>query len=114
MRAQGITPLVEGGRVYIPEEADWLDDWLAEMVAFPSVKHDDQVDSFVMLIDVLSRMVITGMKEFHAPIGDIVGKNGIQDLLFATQPLAADPKGWSGSGSFGAEIKDLKWNGWGL
>jgi predicted phage terminase large subunit-like protein len=117
MRMTSITPLVEAGRVYIPEEADWLDDWLSEMVAFPSVKNDDQADSFVILIDVLSRMVISGLKEFHAPIGELVGANGsgIKDLMFAGAPLAADPNGWSGKGGFQeAAGGGFKWNGWGM
>lgn len=112
MRAQSITPLIEGGRVFIPDEADWLDDWLAETSAFPSVKHDDQVDSFVMLMDVLSRMVVTGMKEFHEPIGNIVKDKGFSDLMFTGGALKADPKGWQGgSGGFGKASGS--WRGWG-
>lgn len=113
VRMNGITPLVEGGRVYIPEEADWLDDWLAEMVAFPSVKHDDQADSFVITMDVLSRMVVTGMKTFDAPIGDIVGGGKMESLLFGNQPLRSDPQGWQGSGGFSDAAKNVAWKGWG-
>ena len=115
-RAASVTPLVEGGRVFIPEEADWLEDWINELSAFPSSKNDDQVDSFVMLLDVMSRMVVVGMKEFSSPIGDLVGKNGLQDLLFAGQELRADPKGWGGGGgSFGGALEKPKaWAGWGL
>lgn len=115
LRATSITPIIEAGRVFIPEEAEWLDDWLAEASAFPSVKHDDQVDSFVMLVDVLSRMVVVGLKEFHAPIGDIVGKNGLQDLLFSNMPLRADPNGWKGGqGGFGQAAAGFRWRGWGM
>ncbi len=119
-RAASITPLVEGGRVFIPDEADWLEDWVNELSAFPSSKHDDQVDSFVMLVDVMSRMVVTGMKEFSTPIGDLVGKNGLQDLLFAGQELRSDPLGWAGSqNGFGNAAGGLdssfggQWRGWG-
>lgn len=113
LRMTSITPLIESGRVYIPEEADWLEDWLAELSAFPSVKHDDQADSFVIAVDVLSRMVITGMKEFSAPIGDLVSNGGFKDLLFAGQELKVDPEGWLGSGSFGKELEKVSWRGWG-
>ncbi|MGI8406015.1 MAG: phage terminase large subunit, partial [Thermomicrobiales bacterium] len=34
-RAEGVTPIVEGGRAFIPEQATWLDDWLTEHEAFP-------------------------------------------------------------------------------
>ena len=112
LRMTSVTPLIEGGRVFIPEEADWLDDWLAEMVAFPSVKNDDQADSFVITMDVLSRMVVTGYKEFHEPIGNIVKHKGFSDLMFTGMPLTADKSGWEGgSGGFG---KAVEWKGWGL
>jgi predicted phage terminase large subunit-like protein len=113
-RMTSITPLIEAGRVFIPEEADWLDDWLAEMVAFPSVKNDDQADSFVITTDVLSRMVVSGMKEFHAPIGEIMGPKGLKDSLFAGQELRADPAGWGGSGGFGKAVQGVDWKGWGM
>lgn len=58
-RVNAITPLIEGGRVHIPSEAPWLDDFLNEAVAFPAGEHDDQVDAFTMGVDVLSRQAIT-------------------------------------------------------
>jgi predicted phage terminase large subunit-like protein len=39
------TPVIEGGRVSIPEEAFWLANFHHELVTFPKGKHDDQVDS---------------------------------------------------------------------
>jgi predicted phage terminase large subunit-like protein len=112
-RANSITPLIEGGRVYIPEEADWLDDWLTEMQTFPSGKNDDQVDGFVILMDVLSRMVVNGMQEFNAPIGQLAsGKLG-SDLLFSNAPLRSDPNGWRGQGSFGTALGQMPWKNWG-
>lgn len=122
VRAQGITPLIEAGRVFIPEEAEWLDDWLSELSSFPSSKHDDQMDSLVIVLDVLSRMVVTGMKEFSAPIGDLVTQNGLRDLLFGGQELRSDPNGWQGSGGFAKSIAggsdafggSGQWKGWGM
>ena len=35
----------ETGQVHVPIEAPWLADWLAELLAFPNGRHDDQVDS---------------------------------------------------------------------
>lgn len=58
-RINGITPLIQGGRVWLPEKATWLDDFVEECVAFPSGKHDDQVDALSMAVDVLSRQTIT-------------------------------------------------------
>lgn len=35
----------EAGDVLLPHRADWLDDYVNELLAFPSGSHDDQVDS---------------------------------------------------------------------
>ena len=35
----------ESGQVFFPKEAPWLADLEAELFAFPSGRHDDQVDS---------------------------------------------------------------------
>jgi predicted phage terminase large subunit-like protein len=47
-RAEGITPIVEGGRAFIPQAAPWLADWLEEHQKFPNGKNDDQVDTSVI------------------------------------------------------------------
>lgn len=39
------TPAIESGRVFLPESADWLPDYEAEIALFPSGSHDDQVDA---------------------------------------------------------------------
>jgi predicted phage terminase large subunit-like protein len=36
---------IEAGHVHLPREADWLDIFLLELLAFPNGRHDDQVDS---------------------------------------------------------------------
>ncbi|KKL83070.1 hypothetical protein LCGC14_1978420, partial [marine sediment metagenome] len=40
-----VTPLIESGKVFIPERAPWLIDYLTELEGFPKVEHDDQADS---------------------------------------------------------------------
>jgi predicted phage terminase large subunit-like protein len=37
--------VVEGGRVFLPEQAAWLAEFRRELTLFPNGKHDDQVDS---------------------------------------------------------------------
>ena len=44
-RAQAITPIIETGRVFLPENAPWVQDFLDEMSSFPNGLHDDIVDS---------------------------------------------------------------------
>jgi predicted phage terminase large subunit-like protein len=44
-RANAVTPLVESGRVFLPESAPWLADFLEEISSFPVAPHDDVVDA---------------------------------------------------------------------
>lgn len=43
-RTHAVTPLIEGGNFYIPEDEEWAEDYINELVSFPNAKHDDQVD----------------------------------------------------------------------
>jgi predicted phage terminase large subunit-like protein len=45
MRMHAESPTIENGFVLPPETAPWLADTLAEFLAFPKGRHDDQVDS---------------------------------------------------------------------
>ena len=36
---------IEAGCVLVPERATWLEEFKAEVMAFPNVAHDDQIDS---------------------------------------------------------------------
>jgi predicted phage terminase large subunit-like protein len=36
---------IEAGHVHFPKQAEWLDNLLSELLAFPYGRHDDQVDS---------------------------------------------------------------------
>ena len=36
---------IEAGHIHLPKEVDWLDTFLHELLAFPTGRHDDQVDS---------------------------------------------------------------------
>ena len=44
-RVHAVTPLIEAGKVLLPERAPWLADYIDELSAFPNGEHDDQVDS---------------------------------------------------------------------
>ena len=44
-RAEAVTPLFEAGKVFVPEAAPWLADYVTEITSFPGSKYDDQVDS---------------------------------------------------------------------
>jgi predicted phage terminase large subunit-like protein len=50
-RAQAITPLIEAGKVLLPESAPWLSDFLDELFAFPTGSHSDIVDSLTQALN---------------------------------------------------------------
>lgn len=50
MRAIQQTVPFESGKVLFPKEAPWLADLTHELLAFPSGRHDDQVDSVVQFL----------------------------------------------------------------
>lgn len=58
-RVNAILPLIEGGRVFLPDEAPWLDAFVDEAVTFPGATHDDQVDAMCIAVDVLSKTGLT-------------------------------------------------------
>lgn len=45
--AESVTAMVEGGMVFLPRGASWLDYALDQLTAFPSGEHDDVVDALV-------------------------------------------------------------------
>lgn len=52
-RANAITPIIEAGKVYLPEKGEWVQDYIDTMASFPNDAHDDDVDSTTQA---LSRM----------------------------------------------------------
>jgi predicted phage terminase large subunit-like protein len=53
-RARAVTPLARNGLVVLPsDECPWLEEWLREHERFPLAKHDDQVDTTSMGLEIL-------------------------------------------------------------
>ena len=44
-RVRGVSSLIKAGRVFLPDQAPWLKDFLQEVTGFPTSAHDDQVDA---------------------------------------------------------------------
>ena len=44
-RASAVSPLAEAGKIFLPDQAPWLRDFLDEVTSFPAAPHDDQVDA---------------------------------------------------------------------
>jgi predicted phage terminase large subunit-like protein len=66
MRLHACSDRFENGRVLLPANAPWLDEYLLELVGFPGTKHDDQVDSTTQALDHLREddVVTTYLKAF--------------------------------------------------
>ena len=54
MRMHAQTAIIEAGRVFLPNEAHWLDDYTHEMMMFPNSKYKDQVDSTAQALDFIA------------------------------------------------------------
>jgi predicted phage terminase large subunit-like protein len=52
-RAEAVTPIIEAGKVFLPESAPWLNDYIDELAAFPTGVHDDAVDSTTQALNYL-------------------------------------------------------------
>jgi predicted phage terminase large subunit-like protein len=51
VRFQAVTPMIEGGKLYLPAAAPWLEAFKREILSFPSNGHDDQVDALSQLLN---------------------------------------------------------------
>lgn len=63
-RAHACIGLIEAGRVVLPERAEWLDDFLAELSTFPNGQHDDQVDALTQALIFIRGRALGQVAEF--------------------------------------------------
>ena len=49
-RLAGVSAMIEAGQLLLPREASWLAEFKHELLAFPSVRYDDQVDALTQLM----------------------------------------------------------------
>jgi predicted phage terminase large subunit-like protein len=52
-RAQAVTPLIEAGKVFLPQSAPWVSHFVEEMACFPNGVHDDVVDATTQALNYL-------------------------------------------------------------
>lgn len=64
-RASAVSHLIETGRVYLPQYAAWLEDFIKESSAFPAGKHDDQVDAASQALNRLADVEATHILKQH-------------------------------------------------
>ena len=100
-RVNAILPIIEGGRVFIPDQSEWLDAFIDESVSFPNGNHDDQVDAATMAIDILSRTSVSPEAwSLHSDPNQSL--NHLDDKHFGKSLLKS------------VNSSSSKWQGWGL
>ena len=100
-RVNAILPLIEGGRVFLPESSVWLDDFADECVSFPNGNHDDQVDAMTIAVDVLSRTSVSPEAyDLHSDPAQSLNQNPDRD--FGKSLFQTVKKG------------RISWRGWGM
>ena len=69
-----VSPIIQRGRVYIPESAvnegcprDWADTLVSQICAFPEVRHDDLVDTTTQALRVLRDMGFINIDPVYNP-----------------------------------------------
>lgn len=77
MRAKPIAGRVRQGKVFLPEDAHWFGDFMKELEQFPAGKHDDQVDAFAWLGQMLEDL----MKARSTEANTRTGKKSWRDKL---------------------------------
>lgn len=50
LRAHAVSPLVEAGRVFLPQQAPWLEAFLDELTRFPNSAYADQTDALTQAL----------------------------------------------------------------
>ncbi|MFA6691287.1 MAG: phage terminase large subunit [Saccharofermentanales bacterium] len=63
-RAHAVTPSVEAGNCYLPEDATWLQDFIDEFATFPNGSHDDEVDATTQFLNYVRRRGEAAFKDF--------------------------------------------------
>ena len=51
VRLSIVSPMFERGEIFLPQNADWLMDFLDELLRFPQARFDDQVDSVTQYLN---------------------------------------------------------------
>jgi predicted phage terminase large subunit-like protein len=97
MRAELVTPLIESGLVYLPREALWLDDFLAELAGFPGGRNDDQVDALVIALDRMAKTPRMDEAMLSVPLSAHGSLNSQADRILS-QP------GTGSSAAFGRDL----------
>ncbi|HUS97543.1 MAG TPA: phage terminase large subunit, partial [Hyphomicrobiaceae bacterium] len=76
------------GKVYLPHNAPWITELMAELLSFPAGRHDDQVDTLGMIGRMLDTMV-GGRKPKTGP-----GRENRWNTAFAKRRRESESSSW--------------------
>ena len=66
------TPRLKSGSVFLPHQAEWMDDFRLELTAFTRGRHDDQVDAFSQglfyIREMARRRIVVQQPPYRAPL----------------------------------------------
>ena len=88
VRAELVTPLIESGRVFLPQRARWIDDFLYKMSVFPSGLYSDQVDALSQTLTFLKSRFDRGKTQWHHVVRVSTGRRRIYE------PKDTGESGW--------------------
>lgn len=67
VRAAQVSPTVEAGVVYLPDDAPWVEEFISSMAKYPKAAHDDDVASFCITLGwLLFGETSTGIIDYYA------------------------------------------------
>lgn len=82
MRLRAQTAKIENGFVRFPKDAQWLDTYLRELMAFPNAKTDDQVDSTVFALAWITLHPVPGiLKYYENEAADLTGNAANKNIM---------------------------------
>lgn len=77
-RVHAVTPLIEAGKVYLPNGVNWLNDFINECEDFPDGEYDDTVDSVSQFLNYAkdkTRLIqLSSEPVIHLPRGSVISK----------------------------------------
>ena len=106
-RAHSVSPLIQGGRVFLPQNAPWLPAFLLQVEQFPDGSFDDDWDAAMIGLDVLSKnnLSLEGgistrpslLEEYNQNHDLIMGRSSLNQELNKTN-RGKTPVKWKGWG----------------
>lgn len=66
-RAETTAAMMDAGRIWVPENAPWLPEFVEELSTFPLGKHDDMVDTLTYAVNELSKRAVAPRKVVREP-----------------------------------------------